>query len=1080
MSRKKQTMMQEYFTRQKEHTEQYGSKAVVLYQCGGFYEIYEEKMCTCDNPSRSPKKPRLCANCDMIASGQTPLGKVTEIENIWNVHKPSKTRWWMIGFPTDNPAAFMRHISILVDAGWTVAVYKQKNGDSVGRLSTSQEKVRTLDKIYSKGTFHRKQLVIDDRNVDSNEKTMCIYVRRSEDLFTDEHKYLFEIGVATYSLDTQAIACGEVYTTEEDRMLPFARLRSLLCEITPTEYLLVCDGIDVSDSLDLLIRCGIRLHSNGVARGRDKRLQRAKVRESVFTKMFRCGKSSGVPVAQRIGVARYEITALALAEMVTFLEHHDRSLVHNLPIPTRLLDTNHLILHTTALRQLDVIVNTSLSHNNGQVRSLMDVVNTCITASGRELLRRRICRPATEGSVINQRHSLVTAFLNSGSANRNKVANYLRQIKGLARVNAALRSHKITYKQVVDLVRFVECTKSQFQEEDSGIKVVCKQSPLFQSYLNNRFSPKDLEQLALLPDFVRGIIDVSRALNVSTSYIEGVSCFQTGYDLTIDHTLRKAKDIMEYLRSIAASLRAVLPANNGTRLKTTDLILNTNAKSDKRRYLFELSNTAIKSQKRAIRGSTAIAAFVSAPIVVQQAFAAEGMTAYPTDTSAPTWEEEPASSHTYKNKRYILFRWQDILSRELHILHEKLIELVQERFEQIKLQLCDRFYDILDRLSRIVSEIDVAVASASTAFTYSYTCPEISEDIDESSSLDIVGLRHPIVERLDGTTAYVGNDVVFDTKRQGYLVHGVNAAGKSVLMKSVGLAVIMAQAGLYVAASSMKIRPYKHLFTRITKGDDLFNNLSSFQVEMLELGAILRRCTNNSLVIGDEICSGTETVSAVGIVGASVIELLNIGAHFMFATHLHELRRIRDIHSDSRIRSVHMLVHVDAEGVMTYMRKLADGPGPTAYGIEACTGIITLPVRFLRNAQRFRYAMIHTESDDASSIVCSKYNHAVLCAKGNQCTYPGCNKPSVDVHHITHQSSANEAGFIADGRHKNARSNLMLLCKEHHKLVHAKNSPPVVAEWVSTNKGAKLVYDDATAAPQAMSPPRPLMMGSTK
>ena len=1056
---KKQTMMTEYFSRQEELSTRYGEKAVVLYQCGGFYEVYEEKMCKCDRPKEpTPVCPRLCPSCNMVASGEKPRGKASVIEHIWNVHKPSKTRWWMVGFPSDNSAAFVRHIGVLIKAGWTVAVYKQHDGSGAGRLSTTQEKVRVLDKIYSKGTFGKPD---DGLCTSDNHTTMCIYVRRSENFLSEEPTDMFEIGVATYAIDTQSIACGEVYTTEKDQMLPFARLRSLLCESTPTEYLLVCDGIDVEETRQLLRSSSITLPNDGVARVKDKRLQHARVREAVFTKMFRCGRSSGVPVTQRIGVARHEVTAITLAELVTFLEHHDRSLVDNLPIPTRLLDTDHLILHTTALCQLDVLPNPALTHNKKSgIRCLMDVVNTCITSSGRRLLHRRVCRPATDPDVICNRQQLVEAFL-SCTPSRNKVTEYLRQIRGMSRVSSSLRSGKITYKQVAILVKQIEATTASLA---GPITEICKQHPKFEEYLSTRLPHTDWALLSTFPDTVRDIFDLARIPEVTTADIERVSCFQPGYDSSIDNEHRVANDIIQYLKGIADAIRSTLPAvklggrRSSRAMEDHDLVFVTTAKSDKRKYLYELTTLAQKARRIAIRGSTGNASIVSAPLVVHRAFESEGISVYPDNKTPSSWTDEHAF-HTYTGRGYVQFRWQEVLVRELQEIHRRLIELTQKRFNQIKQQLCDRYYDSLERLCCVVDELDVAVSSAATAFAYNYSRPSVSKGSERGASVEIKGLRHPIIERIDSATAYVANDIVFDSNTPGYLVHGVNAAGKSSLMKSVGLAVIMAQAGMYVPASSMVLHPYQHLFTRITKSDDLFNGLSSFQVEMLELGTILRRCTNESLVIGDEICSGTETVSAVGIVGASVVELVETGTHFMFATHLHELRRIRDIYSDHRIRSVHMQVDVDASGVMTYTRKLADGPGPDTYGIEACTGIIALPDRFLRNARRFRHIMTtspESQTEEASALVCSSYNSSVLSGPGHTCTYPGCTRPAVDVHHLVHQAAANGAGYIRDGRHKNARSNLMLLCKEHHKKVHANGSPAVAAQWVATNTGARI------------------------
>ena len=274
-------------------------------------------------------------------------------------------------------------------------------------------------------------------------------------------------------------------------------------------------------------------------------------------------------------------------------------------------------------------------------------------------------------------------------------------------------------------------------------------------------------------------------------------------------------------------------------------------------------------------------------------------------------------------------------------------------------------------------------------------------------------------------------------------------------MKSVGLAVIMAQAGLYVPATRMDLRAYRHLFTRITKHDDIFNGLSSFQVEMLEIGNIVRRCTPDSLVIGDELCSGTETTSAVAIVGASVGEIVARKAHFLFATHLHELRHIPDIATNDSVRCVHMHVDVDSEGVMTYRRKLVAGSGPDTYGIEACAGF-GLPRNFLRNARRYRHLLTPSGRSGASTLQQSSYNSTVICGRANRCSVPGCEDTADETHHLVHQTAADAAtGAIGDGRNVHSRSNLMPLCRTHHALMHARDAPNVGAKWVQTSSGVR-------------------------
>ena len=125
---------------------------------------------------------------------------------------------------------------------------------------------------------------------------------------------------------------------------------------------------------------------------------------------------------------------------------------------------------------------------------------------------------------------------------------------------------------------------------------------------------------------------------------------------------------------------------------------------------------------------------------------------------------------------------------------------------------------------------------------------------------------------------YIANDIILNMKKdnfpRGILLFGTNAVGKTSFIKSIGICIIMAQSGFFVPCSYMKYKPYKNIFTRILGNDNLFKGLSTFAVEMCELRTILTQCDKNSLILGDELCSGTESDSALSIFVAG-LEILH-------------------------------------------------------------------------------------------------------------------------------------------------------------------------------------------------------------
>ena len=143
------------------------------------------------------------------------------------------------------------------------------------------------------------------------------------------------------------------------------------------------------------------------------------------------------------------------------------------------------------------------------------------------------------------------------------------------------------------------------------------------------------------------------------------------------------------------------------------------------------------------------------------------------------------------------------------------------------------------------------------------------------------------------------------------LLYGLNSSGKSLLMKAVGLNLIMAQSGMYVAAESYTYSTYNSVFARITGSDNIFKGLSQFSLEMTELNAILKRNNAKTLVIGDEVCRGTENISGNSIVASTILLLAKSRCSFIFATHLHDLAKMERIKNLKNVGIFHLTVTYD-------------------------------------------------------------------------------------------------------------------------------------------------------------------------
>ena len=307
--------------------------------------------------------------------------------------------------------------------------------------------------------------------------------------------------------------------------------------------------------------------------------------------------------------------------------------------------------------------------------------------------------------------------------------------------------------------------------------------------------------------------------------------------------------------------------------------------------------------------------------------------------------------------------------------------------------------------------VDCTLSLASVSQSLGWTKPSLG------THLKIEGLRHPLLETSQTRMEYVKHDI---SLQGGWLIYGVNASGKSSLMKAVGISVLLAQAGSFVPATSFVLRPYDAAFSRIWNQDNLWAGLSSFAVEVTELRDILKNATKNSLVLGDEVCSGTESSSATALVAATLEHLHSLGAHFMFATHLHDLLKV----TSTQLKEIsvwHLRVDRTPEGKLIYDRRLQPGPGSCSYGLEVARAM-GIPLTLMDRALEIRRSLEGTANilEAPKSIWNSKIQRQ-MC---EVCKNPIINQ--LEVHHI--QERANDGS--------NELRNLVVLCERCHDKHH--------------------------------------------
>jgi DNA mismatch repair protein MutS len=234
----------------------------------------------------------------------------------------------------------------------------------------------------------------------------------------------------------------------------------------------------------------------------------------------------------------------------------------------------------------------------------------------------------------------------------------------------------------------------------------------------------------------------------------------------------------------------------------------------------------------------------------------------------------------------------------------------------------------VQRTARVLARLDVWTTLAEVASASRYVRPAVSAAFE----LELVASRHPVIERMMPREAFMPNDVAFDPAARVQLVTGPNMAGKSTILRQIGLSVILAQMGSFVPCDRASIGVVDRLFTRVGASDNLARGQSTFMVEMSETSAILHNATARSLVLLDEIGRGTSTYDGVAIAWA-VTEFLHdtIGCKTMFATHYHELMQLPE--RLQHARNLNVAVR-ESGGKVVFLHRLEPGGTDRSYGIH--------------------------------------------------------------------------------------------------------------------------------------------------
>ena len=346
------------------------------------------------------------------------------------------------------------------------------------------------------------------------------------------------------------------------------------------------------------------------------------------------------------------------------------------------------------------------------------------------------------------------------------------------------------------------------------------------------------------------------------------------------------------------------------------------------------------------------------------------------------------------------------------------------------MEISTKLNNTFNKLSEYISTIDIIKSNICCKRLYKYCKPNLLESSD--SCIIAKSIRHPIIERINTDFEYIPNDISLTKSNGGMILYALNSCGKSSLLRSIGLSLVMAQCGMYVPCSDFDYVPFDSIITQVDLYDNLWKAQSSFISEMIGLRRILSLANERCLVLSDELTKGTEVVSATSIFASSVLELIKKGCKFVFTTHLQDVAKLDIIKSCPQLSICHLSVDIKPDGTIYFERKLQSGPSSELYGLEVAKAV-GIPDYLLDQAFQIRNTLTNNNTLSKGS----RYNKSKILSSCEICNYSPSNHTDIplDTHHINFQCNADQNGFN-DHFYKHSKFNLVCLCKNCHINVH--------------------------------------------
>ena len=905
------------------------------------------------------------------------LGNIRELHNIMDINitrKSSKkphnySNPLMSGFPL---RALDKFIDILKSHQYVI--YQIDQEDIPGKI----EKKRVLNQIISPGT---------DTNLKDADNSFLFSI------FLEQEGSYQVAGVSYIDISTGKCYADYIEDKEinKDNKM-FNELIRLLRSRNPKEVLIYNKNLPYTEkqiiqSLEIRGDIFVRYFDNNTKRI-DKELFKIQYQKHTFDKIYK-SKRGMLSVLEYLDFGYKIQTQNSFIILLKIIDDYYCVLLENISKPHLSFNDDTLILDSTTIEQLNIIDNTNTSnilvdYRADKFKSIFQVINFTKTKIGYRFLKERLTNPELNINLINERYERCEEFLKNEQYKN--IEDILNNIPDFERLHRKIPLNKLKPKDFFTLNDGYKYFKKLFSLSKENY-------PLLMNYIS-----KNIDKI----NFNKYLSEYSKIFIVSNMNIDNYFVLKNIFkkdvhrDLDILFTQRDIKmNIFEIIQEeFNKFFKSILPS----RKKNEEYVkIHVTAKS---KYLKMTEHKFKILNKQKTKLQQHIITLSNGEILKLSDFRIEK-----------------------QGKDYKIIH--DLLEyKDINDIDQQIYNLTQNYFQETVINFNNKYSDLYDQITIITGEVDFTYSNSKCAFKNNYFKPILEES--KESYFDIENMRHPMIEKITDDM-YKPFDLCLNSDKIGLILSGINASGKSSLLKTVGILITLAQTGYFVPATKMKYSIFTKIMTRILGNDNILTGSSSYQVEMKELNSILNYADQNTLVLVDELCKGTEYYSAVSLFGATIDSFCNkIKPRFIITTHMH---KVFDVIEIDNILIKHISIRCE-NNELIYDRKLIDGPSPTEYGLMVAK-LMGIDLEVISKAEKIRKKLMEQQPNLMINKK-SKYNSLKLIYECENCR----STKDLHTHHKREQNEADERGYFPDGTHKNSIGNLQILCRICHEKHH--------------------------------------------